>query len=304
MSETKTITCTVVSTQHEKFTVNVTGKTWGDLKYILRNKISNINDFRAIERVTKVTFERDEALLPTEDFIIFLVPKEVKSGVDNTVNKDTLSIEPITIEEVDSMNYNVLRSTASKAGISVHGKKEEIKERFKEYLKGNTRVSILNKKVKNSEVNSEEISLRDLSNYASEYEILPIDKKLNILKTRFLTLTTKSLDQCSSEIIKEIEDLRNTLLTAKEEINTMNKKSETISRALYKYSSFVESISPDIIELEAEVVEECDVVKTSVEVSNKPLEQELQDLVQKEVKSINRVVASDLDLEGELADLM
>lgn len=52
--------------------------TWGQLKSENSDFISS--NLKGIVRATKVTLDNDEAVLPTDEFVLFLATKEIKSG--------------------------------------------------------------------------------------------------------------------------------------------------------------------------------------------------------------------------------
>lgn len=76
---TKEIKVTVVTTKGEKKEFKFSGTTYGELKKILGNTY-DLKNMKAIESIRKTTLESDQAILPTEDFHIFLMPYKSKSG--------------------------------------------------------------------------------------------------------------------------------------------------------------------------------------------------------------------------------
>lgn len=73
---------TVVSTRDGgKKEVMSSASTWGDLKNDLESNGISTSDMKAMERATKVTYEKADAVLPTGEFVIFLTTgKKMKSG--------------------------------------------------------------------------------------------------------------------------------------------------------------------------------------------------------------------------------
>lgn len=142
-------------------------RTFGELKQAIKNspnlvgKIS-FDNVQFIERETKVAYGNiEEAVLPAVDCIMFVTPTQTKLGATYP-----------TLEEVDNMSYNELRSLGSKlnkeemAGLDLSGKRADILEEILTYVK----ISILrdeSQKASISEVNVLE-KLDLISRYASE----------------------------------------------------------------------------------------------------------------------------------------
>jgi hypothetical protein len=112
-------------------TLQSAASTWGQLKDSLSNLYpsANFNKLKAVDRATKVSYEVDDAVLPQNDLVLFIFPKEIKSGA---------SIQSSDVKELSEMSYNYLRSYGSKCGIDVSGKKADIVKRIAEYNKANT----------------------------------------------------------------------------------------------------------------------------------------------------------------------
>ena len=68
-----------------KFDTNV--ETWGQLKTILRENNINYSGMTAALSGSKLSLEHNDAVLPTENFVLYLMPTKVKSGI----NIDTFS---------------------------------------------------------------------------------------------------------------------------------------------------------------------------------------------------------------------
>ena len=72
---------TVLSTKdNNKKEINTDVTTWGELKPLIEAQGISCGDMKAMVRSTKATLEHSSAVLPTEDFTIFLTPGKVKSG--------------------------------------------------------------------------------------------------------------------------------------------------------------------------------------------------------------------------------
>lgn len=54
--------------------------TWGELQVDLNTNGISIDNKKVILKTTKATLESSEAVLPSEDFAIMLIPGKVKSG--------------------------------------------------------------------------------------------------------------------------------------------------------------------------------------------------------------------------------
>lgn len=76
--------------------------TWGDLKRVLERGGYDLSNLVAVERSSKVTFQEDEATLPSGDFTIFLRPSKSKFGMSEYHPSEKSS-------EVDSMSFMDLR---------------------------------------------------------------------------------------------------------------------------------------------------------------------------------------------------
>lgn len=73
-----TIYSTVGNDMKEVF---VQSTLWGDLQGELAGKGINVNGMKAIIGDSQVTLESNQAVLPEGEFILFLMPGKVKSGV-------------------------------------------------------------------------------------------------------------------------------------------------------------------------------------------------------------------------------
>lgn len=78
-------------------TVSFDGTTWSDLQGVLSSNNITYKGMVAIIGESQVTLEQPGALTPTGDFTLFLLPVEVKSGVDNDADFD---------EDFDEADYN------------------------------------------------------------------------------------------------------------------------------------------------------------------------------------------------------
>lgn len=69
----------------KKFDTDV--ETWGQLKTILRENDISYSGMTAALSGSKLSLEHNDAILPTENFVLYLMPIKVKSGI----NIDTFS---------------------------------------------------------------------------------------------------------------------------------------------------------------------------------------------------------------------
>jgi len=124
MSSKRQITLKL-TTQKDLIKHESDARTFGELKA----ELSQVkwDGMRVVERSTKNTLQIDDAILPAQDFLLFLVPEKVKSG----------QVEEI--EDIENAPYNTLRSHISflnkvkDANININGGVEEIRGRLKDF---------------------------------------------------------------------------------------------------------------------------------------------------------------------------
>ena len=115
-----------VTTQKDLIKAESSARTFGELK----SELSNVkwDGMRVVVRETKNTLQDDGALLPAGDFVLFLVPEKVKSGMGKK-----------KLKNIATASYNDLRSHAShlnktkNAGIVVSGGTEQIRKAVQAY---------------------------------------------------------------------------------------------------------------------------------------------------------------------------
>ena len=71
-------------------TIETNVSTLGELKPILRQREINYDDMKMLVGETKNELSVDEAVLPTEDFKLYLMPVKTKSGVDFDEMEETV----------------------------------------------------------------------------------------------------------------------------------------------------------------------------------------------------------------------
>lgn len=105
--------------------------TFGDLKKELKQV--KWSGMRVVERSTKATLQLPDAVLPQGDFILFLVPEKVKSGMVKTSGGMS------RIGNINTANYNELRSHMSwlnrnkAANFDMSGGTEDLRKRLLKY---------------------------------------------------------------------------------------------------------------------------------------------------------------------------
>jgi len=115
-----------LTTQKDLIVVDSNARTFGELKAEMNTV--KWDGMRVVVRSTKNTLQDDDALLPAEDFVLFLVPEKVKSG--GTKKK---------LKDIAGAKYNDLRSHASflnkmkDAQIAMNGGTEELRSAVQAY---------------------------------------------------------------------------------------------------------------------------------------------------------------------------
>ena len=71
-------------------TIETNVSTLGELKPLLRQREINYDGMKMLVGETKNELSVDEAVLPTEDFKLYLMPAKTKSGVDFDEMEETL----------------------------------------------------------------------------------------------------------------------------------------------------------------------------------------------------------------------
>lgn len=131
MSSTRKVTLKL-TTQKDVIEHESSARTFGELKAEMKNV--KWDGMRVVVRETKNTLQNPAALLPSTDFILFLVPEKVKSGLGkNNLKK---------LKNVETASYNELRSHASflnkvkDAQIAMNGGTEELRKAVQAYYDG------------------------------------------------------------------------------------------------------------------------------------------------------------------------
>jgi len=125
MSSKRKVTLKLTS-QKDLIHAESDARTFGELK----KDLSNVkwSGMRVVERSTKNTLQREDAMLPAGEFVLFLVPEKVKSGMSKK-----------KLKNIATASYNDLRSHASylnkskNAGIALSGGTEQLRSAVQNY---------------------------------------------------------------------------------------------------------------------------------------------------------------------------
>ena len=89
-------------------TIETNISTLGELKPLLRQREINIDGMKMLVGETKNELSVDEALLPTEDFKLYLMPAKTKSGVDFDEMEDKIDTIESTVDRIENKLDEVL----------------------------------------------------------------------------------------------------------------------------------------------------------------------------------------------------
>ena len=87
-------------------TIETNVSTLGELKPLLRQREINYDGMKMLVGETKNELSVDEALLPTEDFKLYLMPAKTKSGVDFDEMEEAVERIEDKLDEVLSLLRN------------------------------------------------------------------------------------------------------------------------------------------------------------------------------------------------------
>ena len=111
-------------------TIETNVSTLGELKPLLRQREINYDGMKMLVGETKNELSVDEAVLPTEDFKLYLMPAKTKSGVDFDEMEDSVNRIEDKLDKVLSLLRNggnvgfVANSTSQTSFISPEDQKE------------------------------------------------------------------------------------------------------------------------------------------------------------------------------------
>ena len=126
-----------LTTQKDVIKHESAARTFGELKKELNGV--KWSGMRVVERTKKITLQHSDAVLPATDFVLFLVPEKVKSGLGKGLKK---------LKNIDSASYNDTRSHISflnkvkDAGIAMDGGVGELRARLNSYYGKDTAAPI------------------------------------------------------------------------------------------------------------------------------------------------------------------
>ena len=98
-------------------TIETNVSTLGELKPLLRQREINYDGMKMLVGETKNELSVDEAVLPTEDFKLYLMPAKTKSGVDfdemeEAIERIENKVDRI-LSKLDSINTSLVVSTSA-----------------------------------------------------------------------------------------------------------------------------------------------------------------------------------------------
>ena len=89
-------------------TIETNVSTLGELKPLLRQREINYDGMKMLVGETKNELSVDEAVLPTEDFKLYLMPAKTKSGVDFDEMEDSINRISADVERIEDKLDKVL----------------------------------------------------------------------------------------------------------------------------------------------------------------------------------------------------
>ena len=89
-------------------TIETNVSTLGELKPLLRQREINYDGMKMLVGETKNELSVDEAVLPTEDFKLYLMPAKTKSGVDFDEMEQTIERIETDVERIEDKLDEVL----------------------------------------------------------------------------------------------------------------------------------------------------------------------------------------------------
>ena len=89
-------------------TIETNVSTLGELKPLLRQREINYDGMKMLVGETKNELSVDEAVLPTEDFKLYLMPAKTKSGVDFDEMEDSVNRIAEDVERIEDKLDKVL----------------------------------------------------------------------------------------------------------------------------------------------------------------------------------------------------
>lgn len=99
-------------------TIETNVSTLGELKPLLRQREINYDGMKMLVGETKNELSVDEAVLPTEDFKLYLMPAKTKSGVDFDEMEDSVNRIAADVERIEDKLDEVLNLLKTGTGVS------------------------------------------------------------------------------------------------------------------------------------------------------------------------------------------
>ena len=99
-------------------TIETNVSTLGELKPLLRQREINYDGMKMLVGETKNELSVDEAVLPTEDFKLYLMPAKTKSGVDFDEMEDSINRIAADVERIEDKLDKVLSLLKTGTGVS------------------------------------------------------------------------------------------------------------------------------------------------------------------------------------------
>ena len=95
-------------------TIETNVSTLGELKPLLRQREINYDGMKMLVGETKNELSVDEAVLPTEDFKLYLMPAKTKSGVDFDEMEETVERIAADVERIEDKLDKILSKLDNK----------------------------------------------------------------------------------------------------------------------------------------------------------------------------------------------
>lgn len=102
----------VISTKAQPKEIRSEATTWEQLKDVLSSEFGDLGKMRAVVKETKATLELGDALLPDEDFTLYLTAKQIKAGkvdiesVLQTLKEKFSNMVNEILDEVENGEHN------------------------------------------------------------------------------------------------------------------------------------------------------------------------------------------------------
>lgn len=91
--ENRQVTVITVKNQQQKVTFETTAEVWGDLLPEIAERGLLPDSYRVVVKETKNSLESDQAVLPEDDFTLWIRPKKMKSASFRNMKGNFSSVE-------------------------------------------------------------------------------------------------------------------------------------------------------------------------------------------------------------------